>query len=156
MKKRIFIDARQGQRCEATITLADKSTAQCGRSCKAGNAHFCFQHAPKEGLDLTKTEREILNHRLTAPESICEALEGPALEEVESICELLEGGQYDLCMKLNPQLTADVLQDAVDGSTYLGHANHESRQWESAMIRAGHSLASKVGTFIGRDVEFAG
>ena len=42
-KKRVFKDAPYGQRCNATITLKDKSLAQCGRHRKVGT--FCLQHS---------------------------------------------------------------------------------------------------------------
>ncbi len=41
--KRIFKDAPNEQRCQAVVTLADKSTAQCGRYRKVGC--LCKQHA---------------------------------------------------------------------------------------------------------------
>lgn len=40
---RQFIDAPTDTRCTATITLKDKSTAQCGRGAKLGG--LCKQHA---------------------------------------------------------------------------------------------------------------
>lgn len=40
---RRFVDAPQDCRCTATITLRDKSTAQCGR--KATEGDLCTQHA---------------------------------------------------------------------------------------------------------------
>jgi len=43
MATRRFIDAPQDQRCKATITLKDKSKAQCGRYKKIGD--YCRQHA---------------------------------------------------------------------------------------------------------------
>jgi hypothetical protein len=42
MKRRIFIDAREDERCLATILLRDKSTAQCGRKRAVGK--YCKQH----------------------------------------------------------------------------------------------------------------
>lgn len=44
--KRIFVDAPNAQRCKATITLKDKSLAQCGRYMKIGC--LCRQHAKKQ------------------------------------------------------------------------------------------------------------
>lgn len=43
MKRRRFIDAPQGERCKAGVTLRDGSKAQCGRRKKDGD--FCTQHA---------------------------------------------------------------------------------------------------------------
>ena len=46
--KRIFVDAPTEMRCEATVTLKDKTTAQCGRYKKIGC--LCTQHSKmKEG-----------------------------------------------------------------------------------------------------------
>lgn len=110
-------------------------------------------------MNLTKLETEILNHRLEMAEEIAEALDRHFQEDVQdvrTVAALLMAGDFDTCLANAPELTADILQDAVDGSTYLGHANHMSRQAESAARRAGESLAEKVGAFIGRNVEFAG
>lgn len=46
--KRRFRDAPQQQRCTATITLRDKSEAQCGRYAKVKG--LCRQHAIKSGV----------------------------------------------------------------------------------------------------------
>ena len=40
---RQFIDAPQGSRCTATVSLRDGTTAQCGRHAKVGT--LCTQHA---------------------------------------------------------------------------------------------------------------
>lgn len=46
-RKRRFIDAPEIYRCRATISLKDKSTAQCGRQ-KANGEHYCFQHLDRK------------------------------------------------------------------------------------------------------------
>lgn len=107
-------------------------------------------------MKLTKLETEILNHRLEAPDEIAEALDKYMVEDVETVCSLLMQGNFDTCLANAPEITADILQDCVDGSTYMGHSNHESPQKARAMYRAGCSLAVKVSEFIGRDVEFTG
>lgn len=40
---RRFLDAHPSVRCQWTITLRDKSTAQCGRSTRSGHT-YCAQH----------------------------------------------------------------------------------------------------------------
>lgn len=44
-----WTDAPTDSRCEATITLRDKSTAQCGRR-RVLCERFCWQHLPKENI----------------------------------------------------------------------------------------------------------
>jgi hypothetical protein len=51
-RKRVFVDAPDWLRCRATVTLRDKTTAQCGRCYSreyarnvAVNDHLCTQHA---------------------------------------------------------------------------------------------------------------
>jgi len=43
MPKRPYIDPPTRDRCRATVTLTDGSTAQCGR--RAGESGYCWQHA---------------------------------------------------------------------------------------------------------------
>jgi hypothetical protein len=49
MSRRPFRDADSWRRCRATITLKDKSTAQCGRGINwdytGALSHLCTQHA---------------------------------------------------------------------------------------------------------------
>jgi hypothetical protein len=49
-RARVFVDARLEERCQATITLRDKSTAQCGRRAKTTDG-FCTQHARMFGVE---------------------------------------------------------------------------------------------------------
>lgn len=40
--KRRFIDAPNPERCAATVTLRDSTTARCGR--RATHGRYCWQH----------------------------------------------------------------------------------------------------------------
>lgn len=94
---------------------------------------------------LTKLEREILMHRLEAPDCLADALEEP-LEAVESAIESLPAD-----FSPSSDLQRRVLIDAVEGSTYYGAAGGESAQKQSAIYRAGCSLARKIGEMAGRE-----
>ena len=58
-KRRVFVDAHPFFRCTATVTLSDKSTAQCGRryndDVRLGSGRLlCAQHA---AMDPVKVKR---------------------------------------------------------------------------------------------------
>jgi hypothetical protein len=105
---------------------------------------------------LTKLEREILNHRLSASDAISEVLgdDGYNGDAVCAIARLLELGDIEGAEKANKELSDEILVDAVEGSTFLGSASQESDQKQAAIYRAGESLADKIGKYVGRDVEY--
>lgn len=52
-----FIDASGDRRCLATVTLRDKSTAQCGRSIKVNG--LCWQHEKQRKANTEKPSQSI-------------------------------------------------------------------------------------------------
>lgn len=109
---------------------------------------------------LTKTEREILLHRLTVPDAICDYFadaDEPKYteEQVGDAITRLKGDveqdghlqdDYTDCEK-------DVLADLIDGSTWLGCAKRNVTEQVYGQKKAiGNKLAEKVSYHIGRKV----
>jgi hypothetical protein len=60
-RKRRFVDAHPEKRCKATITLRDKTTAQCGRVGIPWRGGLCTQHegiARKKDVPTSTLQRE--------------------------------------------------------------------------------------------------
>lgn len=105
-------------------------------------------------LNLTPLEREILNHRLEAPDCIAECLDAET-ESVDRIAAEFIKGNFNAGFAIDRTLAEKILEDAVDGSTYLGAAiDNVSPQRERAIYRVGCSLAQKVSELIGRRVSY--
>jgi len=100
-------------------------------------------------MELTKLEKDILNHRLEVPDSIFEALEDYTQEDIDMICELLIKGLYDDAISFNTHATNEILIDCVEGSTYWAAADGGGASYQglNAIIRAGKSLAKKIQIF---------
>ena len=49
MNKRVFVDAKNNERCQSNIIMRDGSGAQCGR--KSKSTGFCRQHEKLRGCD---------------------------------------------------------------------------------------------------------
>lgn len=105
---------------------------------------------------LTPLEREILNHRLTCPDGLADVFdEEHSAEDVEKVCSLLLKGDIEGALKLDEVITADVLADAVEGSTYYGNGiSLVSDRKQDAILKTGRSLAVKIGTYIGRKLVY--
>ena len=76
-------------------------------------------------LKLTTLERKILDHRLDVPDAIADAMAECELDltQLGTVVSLLLNGEYDKAEELNKTLAHAVLQEAVEGSTYLGAAH---------------------------------
>lgn len=120
-------------------------------------------------LKLTPLEREILDHRLSIPDCIAEALtdvcegdpEPPySIDEVEHVAKLLgvsrdlQATYESLTAEYGPVVAA-VLKDAVEASTYFGAAtgeNNDGKMSDQKLRSIGHAgcrLATKIGDMIG-------
>jgi len=89
---------------------------------------------------ITPLQYEMLDHRLSIPDCIAEALndngnpdhakEGDVESEAHDLSEAARRGSIDMA-KLSP-LALDVLWDSLDGSTYLGmeEDNVSDRKWQ--------------------------
>lgn len=106
-------------------------------------------------VKITKLQAEILNHRLDAPDCIKDALDLKDYNRVCDLCDELQKNVNDL--KLPDSLDgvlADILEDCIDGSTYLADSYlYESPQKCAAMIRSYEQLAEKIAKIIGREVK---
>ncbi len=58
---RTFTDAPIADRCTATITLSDGSTAQCGRRRYRGV--FCWQHDPNRPSKIVERRTQVLTEQ---------------------------------------------------------------------------------------------
>lgn len=111
-------------------------------------------------MRLTPLEKDILNHRLEVPDAIADYLtSGPdtqfAEADISAMCSKLLTGDYDAAIASDKALAHAVLQDAVEGSTYLGASiGNVSIKEEMAIRSAGNSLAGKVGDLIGKDIYY--
>jgi len=104
---------------------------------------------------ITKTQLEILDHRLTAPDCIAEALndgeEGLRVgdEEVEESAEkllgLARGGAIDWTELTD--LDREVLWDSLDGSTFLGSSEGAAGLTERGWIGLNRSFDNLVDKF---------
>lgn len=72
-------------------------------------------------MNLTKTERLALNHRLEASDAIAEALDADD-REVYEICKLLLADRLEDALNRDTGLTLEVIRDCVEGSTWVGSA----------------------------------
>jgi len=109
-------------------------------------------------VKLTKLEQEILEHRLREADCIAEAIGWDTVGVVRAAARDI---QDSLPYLVSPPtgVREAVLEDAVSGSTYgavsegaLGAEITEQKY--QAIVRAGRSLARKVGEVIGREVEW--
>lgn len=114
---------------------------------------------------LTRHEREILNDRLAQGDCIAEVLSednaepGEAFyapEETEAVADLLLKGDVSGAVALNRDLCAAVLVNSVEGSIYAAvlRGKPSLRRKYAAACKAGCSLASKVGEYVGREIRF--
>jgi len=105
-------------------------------------------------MKLTTTESEILKHRLEVPDAIYSVFADSDLpyteEEVTEACDTIIKGLPELPADLT-ECMREVLDDAVQGSTFLGAAHRQtSEQRERSIYAVGCRLAVKVGGVIGR------
>lgn len=116
-------------------------------------------------LKLTPKELECLMDRLCQPDIIAEVLSDDVEDEqaqADRYQEVFDAAEslwntVDQSGELPETVTpieADILQDAVDGSTYAASVEDHRTQALSAAIRVGDSLARKVSALIGRTVHF--
>lgn len=114
-----------------------------------------MKNALVEKLKLTDLQWELLSDRMYQPDCIADALE-TEFGLVESCCELLWGGKIDEALRIDRELTYDILQDCCDGCTYCtnGMDDEYSHQKCRAIRSSGHGLAVKISEMIGRDVQF--
>lgn len=108
-------------------------------------------------LKLTTLEHEILQHRLVIGDCIAGCFLADdcqwTFDEIVDVADLLANGDLDGAVAMNQELAFAVLQDAVEGSTYLGAAiGNVSDHKFAAIERAGESLADKVGRFIEKTI----
>jgi hypothetical protein len=106
---------------------------------------------------LTKLETEIFLHRLSAPDSIVEVLEedGYHTSDIEAVIAKLAKGELAGAEQINKQLSDAVLIETVEGSTFFGSSlMDQSDQRQRSILRAGNSLAAKIGEYVGRDIEY--
>jgi hypothetical protein len=112
-------------------------------------------------MKLTPLQREILRHRLEVPDAIGDSLENSYdfdAAQLEAAFELgpdrvlarIEAGDYPA----NDVETA-ILMDLVQNSTYYVCGKAEaSRQYQSAVERAGKQLAEMVSAQVGCEIYF--
>jgi hypothetical protein len=100
-------------------------------------------------LKLTPTEKKILHHRLEVPDAIADVIDHFPLFEIEEVCKLLIAEQYDTARREYPILTDLVLEDAVEGSTYLAGCRADCLHplQLANLERSAESLARKVGLY---------
>jgi len=107
-------------------------------------------------VKLTKLEQQILEHRLGEADCIAESIGWDTVSVIRSAAKDI---QECLPYLLTPptDLMGAVLEDAVSGSTY-GAASEGAvgaeitQQKYQAILRAGRSLAEKVGQVLGYEV----
>ena len=118
-------------------------------------------------IQLTKLETEILRHRLTVPDALVEALTDvfpgdfdPKYhpQDIEDIIEALETSlNTDMLDTAKAEdrdikITHVVLADCVEGSTWVSSMKgNQSSLMISKHIKAGESLAKKIGEYVGND-----
>lgn len=114
---------------------------------------------------LTKLQREILNHRLAAPDVIFSVLWDDGhdfdAEAVDDACRHLMAGDdlqaaFDRSVAdCGRAVTEAVLRDAVEGSTWVGTIDGlASPNSVAAACRAGNQLAKIVGRMIRENLIF--
>jgi hypothetical protein len=105
-------------------------------------------------MRITKTQSEILRHRLEVPECIAECLsEIHDPETVESraseICDFVEDNTS--LPPIESEIDRDILADAIEGCTYYGSIEYSLPPLQVANHRrAGEALAKKIEKHIGR------
>lgn len=104
---------------------------------------------------LTRLESEIFLHRLAAPDSLVEVLDEYHESDILAVISFLTKGDLDAAEKVNKKISDEVLADCVEGSTFFGSSlMGESDQKQNSILRAGNSLAEKIGKYIGRELDF--
>ncbi len=99
-------------------------------------------------IRLTSLETIILDHRLTVPDALADALEEefPNAEgNITDIADVLFLRDWAKAISINENIAKAVLADAVNGSTYYALSITEYEL--NAIYRAGVSLANKVENF---------
>lgn len=113
-------------------------------------------------IKLTKTESDILRHRLEIGDCIADALPEYHPEDVMDVAQLLlnrltfdEINTSD-ADEIGVNMTKAVLADAVEGSTWIAASISEGvrPQTVGRYIAAGESLAKKIGEYVGRELRF--
>jgi hypothetical protein len=104
------------------------------------------------GIQLTKMEADILQHRMEVRDAITDYICGETECTEESVCagfDDIDNGRLTDMAKL-------ILKDCVEGSTFYGATlyNGLSRQHENAVLSAGRRLAVKVGNLIGEELTY--
>ena len=118
-------------------------------------------------IQLTKLEAKILRHRLEVPDALVEALTDVCPgdfdpkyhpQDIEDIAEVLEANLNSDTLdttkaeEINTKITHVVLTDCVEGSTWVGSMHgDQSKRMISKHIKAGESLAKKIGEYVGND-----
>ena len=108
-------------------------------------------------MRITKTQSEILRHRLEVPECIAECLsEIHDPETVESraleICDFVEDNTS--LPPIESEIDRDILENAIEASTFFGSIEYELPPLQvSNMMRSGEALAVKIGKHIGRETD---
>jgi len=113
------------------------------------------------GMKLSRSQWEILDHRLEVPYAIWEAVsayEGAvdrSSDRIDEVCSLLLTRRVADAVELDAEATRDVLVDAVDGSTWWPRHYQQLSDLQMANLeRAGAALARAVGRATGIECEF--
>jgi len=104
-------------------------------------------------LKITDLQADMLMHRLELPDVIAEVLEA----NEDAVQRVINGLTNDIKLKTlhtpSSELEADVLIEAVEGSTYVvAGESVESAQKTAAVQKSLESLAEKIETLTGKTV----
>ena len=102
-------------------------------------------------MKLTKTEYEILEHRLSVDDAISDVLESDE-DQTLDICQLFINNKWEDAFGLNKELAREVLIEALEGSTYYGCHSLCSNQKLAGIQRSMQSLGRKLEKYL--DVEY--
>ena len=94
-------------------------------------------------LNFTPSEWAAVEHRLSVPYCIAEALSDWESNDVASVVDLLHAEDLTGAMAVSNVLVGEVLVEAVEGSTYAASA--ETRSKQAAALRALEGAAKKIG-----------
>ena len=121
-------------------------------------------------LTLSKLEAEILWHRMTAVDCLCDALGVDAAvpssagyhpQDVELVAELLMRGDWNSATSFNDRIRDSILIDCVDGGTFiaavatdLADGDTGERAKFQRYIKAATRLAAKISDLTGCHCEY--
>lgn len=118
-------------------------------------------------MNLSVRQREILNHRLEAIEFFgeqdCRELFEASEDDVTRVAKALQSSEHwqAVCKEHGEELVKRILDDCIDGGTYLAAADSAQRDGEISqakylgLCRSADTLAEKVNHFTGGNAVYS-